>query len=901
MTTKKIAVPDTDGNSLDRYILSEPQIKRNIESFIRELHGEERTGYINLSMIDHDTGKLWPSVFLPADDEITIAHKCMELEQKYPNRSLYYGVMLYGTDQSREGDNAISVPAVFLDLDTKEGFHKEENLPENRAAAYALLMEIMESVATGDDGGCVMAPTFIIDTGSGYHAYWLFDQPFAIKNEQDRSFIRKVMSEFEAAFKSVVFNKYRYNFDTVCELGRVLRLPNVFNRKYGYRTKYIKEIEQGDRYTIKEIQEVTRRMQMELSKKEIATKQKQEKEKIPFTKETDPEQICNECAFMKHWRDDADKLSEPEWWAGISVLARDDVKDHKEFIHRYSSLYPRYTHAQTEQKIKDTKNGSGPMTCQNIMDDMGRTYCSGCKYMNGKIKSPITLGSIPLERLNASDTLEINQLNDSGNADRIIEEYGKNIMFNHDNGEWFYWNGMHWEHDARKRILELPEKIARKHLAQVELIDPELMGSKEERKELAKKKTALMTFFNKSQNASLMKNALEIVSARKGIGVVTSELDPLAHKHLLPVLNGTINLKTGTIEDHKREHRFTKLVNVTYDPNATCPTWQSFLSRICRDEEGNTDPEELDYLQRAVGYTLSGDMQEQAFFILYGSGGNGKSTFINVIRRLLGPFAKQANTSTFSVQKNKKSAEATPDLAKLYGVRFVVVSEPDEGMELAEGLIKQWTGGEEIAARYLHKNEFEFLPVGKLWLNTNHLPRIKGGDLGIERRIRVLPFTSRIEKSEQNPYLEERLMDELSGILNWAIEGYKKLAKNGLASIDTMPIRGRKFTQEYLIEHDTISNFIMECCELGGRERAYASNAELYERYKEWLCDAYPVASSKFIKMLKNRCERMGYPLKDQRTERERGYNNIKLLPKYRAGEEQQRQYEAKRGLYPVK
>lgn len=900
MTDTKKAAP-TGGHSLDKSIISESQIKREIESFIRELHGEDREGYFNLSMIDHDTGQWSPSKFLPADDEVTIAHKCMELEQQYPNRSLYYGVMLYKTSENREGNNAISVPGVFLDLDTKEGKHKQKRLPENRTAAYALLMEIMQSVATGDDDECIMSPTFIIDTGSGYHAYWLFDEPFTIKNEQDRSFIRKVMKEFEAAFNLIVDKKYDYKFDTVCELGRVLRLPSVFNRKYGCRTKYIKEIEQGDRYTVNEIQEVTRRMQSALSKTEMPQHTKQEQKKVPFIKETDPEQVCNECAFMKHWRDDADKLSEPEWWAGISVLARDDVKDHKEFIHQYSALYPRYTHQQTEQKIKETSARSGPMTCEKIRSDIGGTYCNGCKYMDGKIKSPVTLGAIPIERLHAAEVMDIKQLNDSGNADRIMAEYGENLMYNHDNGEWFYWNGLHWARDTKNRILELPEKMARKHLAQVELMDPELMGSKEDRKELAKKKNTLMTFFNKSLNASTMKNALELVAARYGVAVNTHELDPVVHTHLLPVVNGTINLKTGSLEEHRREHRFTKLVNVTYDPAAKCETWLKFLARICRDGEGNTDPEELDYLQRAIGYTLSGDMHEQAFFILYGSGGNGKSTFINVIRHLLGPFAKQANTSTFSVQKNKKSAEATPDLAKLYGVRFVVVSEPDEGMELAEGLIKQWTGGEEIAARYLHKNEFEFFPVGKLWLNTNHLPRIKGGDLGIERRIRVLPFTSRIEKDEQDPYLEARLMEELPGILNWAIEGYKQLAKNGLSN---MPKRAQELTQTYLSDHDTISKFIMECCELGGRERIYASNNDLYERYKEWLHDAYPVAPTKFFRTLTNRCERMGYPLKDHRTNQSRGYYNIRLLPvppKYEAAGELQRQYETKRGLYPVK
>lgn len=896
MTETKKAT-NNGGLTLDKSIIAEPQSKRDIEAFIRELHGEDRKGYFNLSMLNHKTGKWKGEEFLPADDEITIAHRCLELQRIHPDTSLYYGVMLYDSE-SRKGNNAVSVPGVFLDLDTKNGNHAEENIPLDPKAAYDVLMEIMDSIEFK------AAPTCVINTGGGIHAYWLFDEPFIIKNEQDRILIRDTMRNFEAAFQSLYLAKYGYKADTVCELGRVLRLPGTINRKYGCLNQYIKRIEDGDRFTLSDIKSVTGYMEAAIPKKEILQKTKQESRKVPFTTGTDPEQICNECAFMRHWRDDAgngsgnNKIKEQEWYYGISILARDDVKNHKEFIHHYSALYPGYNVQETEDKIRHAKVASGPMTCERINQETQGMYCGGCKYKDGKIKSPVTLGSIPPERLHADETIDIKQLNDSGNADRIMAVYGDRLMYNHDNGEWFYWNELHWERDTKNRILELPEMVARNHLAQVELMDPELMGSKEERKELSKKKNALMTFFNKSQNASMMKNALELVAARHGVAVNTHELDPVAHTNLLPVRNGTINLKTGKIEEHQRGHRFTKLVNVTYDPAATCETWLNFLSRICRDNEGNTDPEELDYLQRAVGYTLSGDMHEQAFFILYGSGGNGKSTFINIIRHLLGPFAKQANTSTFSIQKNKKSAEATPDLAKLYGVRFVVVSEPDEGMELAEGLIKQWTGGEEIAARYLHKNEFEFFPVGKLWLNTNHLPRIKGGDLGIERRIRVLPFTSRIEKDEQDPYLESRLMEELPGILNWAIEGYRKLAKQGLA---TMPKRAQQLTQEYLSEHDTISNFILECCELGDRDRAYASNAALYERYKEWLCDSYPVASSKFIKMLKNRCERMGYPLKDHRTERERGYHNIKLSLKWGAAAEQQRQQEAKRVIYPVR
>ena len=211
------------------------------------------------------------------------------------------------------------------------------------------------------------------------------------------------------------------------------------------------------------------------------------------------------------------------------------------------------------------------------------------------------------------------------------------------------------------------------------------------------------------------------------------------------------------------KEKYITMCRVNYEKDATCEHWKKFLHRILQGNEAL-----IRFFQKAVGWALTGDMSEQVMFILYGSGANGKSTFINTVMEILGEYAMSTQTETFM---RKNGNNLSNDIARLRGARFVTTVEAEEGRRLSEPLIKQVTGQDVMTARFLYGEYFDFLPTFKIFMATNHKPVIRGTDVGIWRRIKLIPFTETIPYEERNPDLMKILLREKAGILNWMIEG----------------------------------------------------------------------------------------------------------------------------------
>jgi len=237
------------------------------------------------------------------------------------------------------------------------------------------------------------------------------------------------------------------------------------------------------------------------------------------------------------------------------------------------------------------------------------------------------------------------------------------------------------------------------------------------------------------------------------------------------------------------------------------------------------DGELIRFVQKALGYSLTGSTQEQCLFMLYGAGANGKSTLIQTTSTLLGDYSRQTPTETLLVQRGDGVRN---DLARLQGARFVSAVEVEGGRRLAEVLVKPLTGGDTITARFLYGEHFEFQPMFKLWLAVNHKPGVQGTDHAIWRRIHLLPFTVTIPVGEQDKRLAEKLQGELPGILRWAVEGCLAWQREGLEP----PAEVKRATGDYRAEMDVIAAFIQDCCVLGD-EREVSSKA-LYEEYTGW-------------------------------------------------------------------
>jgi putative DNA primase/helicase len=399
------------------------------------------------------------------------------------------------------------------------------------------------------------------------------------------------------------------------------------------------------------------------------------------------------------------------------------------------------------------------------------------------------------------------QFTDSTNASRLIREHGRDIRYNPAWKKWLVWDGSHWKVDEGGAL------IHEKNLETVRNFYEGLSKTNDYRERIEIEKFAMI-----SESVRRREAAVKAAAWVKGMNISSDQLD--ANRWLLNVRNGTINVLTGDFSEHIQEDMITKIANVDYDPQADCPLWKQFIREIM-DYKSDV----IHFLQTAAGWAITGDTSEQTMFILFGSGANGKTTFLNTILSILGDYGTATPTETFM---RKTGDQITNDIARLRGTRFVTTTEAEQGRRLSEPLIKKITGNDQMTARFLYGEFFNFVPTFKIFMATNHKPVIKGTDYGIWRRIKLIPFTTQIPEERQDRRLEEKLRAEASGILNWLLEGTERWQREGLAA----PAAILNATDEYRGEMDVIGNFLKECCDV--QEGATIRIRELYKAYSEW-------------------------------------------------------------------
>lgn len=346
-------------------------------------------------------------------------------------------------------------------------------------------------------------------------------------------------------------------------------------------------------------------------------------------------------------------------------------------------------------------------------------------------------------------------------------------------------------------------------------------------------------FARRSEAASRLHSLLSLAETQPELVAAADDFDN--DPWLFNTRSGMIDLQNDRVFPCDPQRLVTKVAPVTYDSTALCPLWNAFLARVLG---GRADL--IRYLQKAVGYSLTGETGEQCLFLLYGQGANGKSTFLSTIMGMLHSYARQLPMDSLLV---KQTHQIPNDIAALRGVRFVSAVEADDGARMAESLIKQMTGQDKIAARFLHGEWFEFAPHFKLWLATNHKPVIRGCDEAIWRRVRLIPFTVTIPAAERDHHLAEHLQGEWPGILNWAVEGCRLWREEGL----TPPPDVVAATDEYRGEMDILGDFVAQRCVLN--PLASTVVADSYRAYEAWCIDTAerPVTKRTFVSRMRER------------------------------------------------
>ena len=386
---------------------------------------------------------------------------------------------------------------------------------------------------------------------------------------------------------------------------------------------------------------------------------------------------------------------------------------------------------------------------------------------------------------------------DIANARRFVEQHGDEVHWTPERG-WYSWNGIRWEPDALN-------DVTARALETAQSIFDEIRG--------ADSKDEVFRWAKRSQSGRAVRDMLF-----RGVAVHADVFD--ASPWLLNCANGVVDLRTGSLQPHRPRLMLSRLTDVDYDPDAPADLWLAFLERIT---DGDTDL--IHFLQRAVGYSLTGSIREQCLFFCYGHGANGKSVFLEPVQAMLGDYALTTRTETITARRD---AGIPNDVARLAGARLVAINETAENQKLHEPLIKDMTGGDTMTARFLRREFFDFKPEFKLWLRGNHKPEIHGTDEGIWRRMRLIPFVVTIPAAERDPDLATRLLDELPGILAWAVRGCLEWHKSGLVVPDVVTDAVR----EYRSEMDVIGQFIEDRCIV--REHAQVTAKALYAAYRHW-------------------------------------------------------------------
>jgi putative DNA primase/helicase len=417
------------------------------------------------------------------------------------------------------------------------------------------------------------------------------------------------------------------------------------------------------------------------------------------------------------------------------------------------------------------------------------------------------------------------RFNDIANAKRFLADIGSDLLYCKQAEKWMLWDGTRWATDNSDFVFQYAEAFAEK------LYDG-----------VTDQKSARYKNAERANNRAGFEAFQKLAQRSKSVEIATFDAIEKSG-HLLNCRNGTLDLSSGELRPHSREDRITRVVGCDYDPEPKTTVWREFIASIMPDAEIR------DFLQRCVGYSIAAPVAERAFFLLHGTGANGKSIFINTLNGLLGEYASSADSASFMATRFPSGSQPTPDLARLKGKRFIVVPETQENERLNSTLIKSLSAGDSIVARFLFADVFEFPFHGKLWIATNHKPTITDHSPGFWDRLKLIPFTQRFEAANQLPtdHLMRLLRNAATEVLAWCVEGYREYQKGRLG----VPESIQREIDAYKYEQDSIAQFLDErCCTW---EQANARRPDVYH-----IASEYRVSNTDLYKAYEKFCKENG-------------------------------------------
>lgn len=437
-------------------------------------------------------------------------------------------------------------------------------------------------------------------------------------------------------------------------------------------------------------------------------------------------------------------------------------------------------------------------------------------------------------------------LTEHGYSLRFVKLFGASVRYNATQNAWMRWDEKRWDADAKGDALQKMTQTA-KFMQDQEAASMDVLSAVSG-DYYAMKAKEIREAGLKLEKHGTAQSALKYAQTHPTIATKEGEYD--TQPKVFNCASGIVDLATGTVKPHDPAELHSQFSPVELAPEgAPCPRWMHFLAQItCGDADL------VQYLQTLTGYFLSGETNRQEFYVFHGSGSNGKSTFIETIAKMLGDYAINADRKTFYV---KYQGGGIPnDIAMLRKSRFITCMEGEEGDQIDEGLIKSFTGGDSITARFLHGEFFQFKPVGKVVLVSNYKPIIKSDGYGIWRRVRMIPFLATFDESQKDPELPAKLAAELPAILRWAVEGAKRWMREGIKE----PQCVLDAIKSYKEELDYVQQFMDDRCDIGDAHSCTA--LELHAAFEQWMKEQGHKFNYGGVKGLKQKMMTKGFECK---------------------------------------
>lgn len=723
---------------------------------------------------------------------------------KCDGRDVYCGIALADrrgepgqrilADPARDRPDGIlagGIVGLVADVDfAGPGHTSSKRYPPDLDAALALV------------GALPLAPTFVIHSGGGLHLWWLLREPWTFDANSERKEAQEILHGWGATVQATAA-RMGFDVDSVHDLARVLRVPGTTNHKdpENLRPVTVLDAASDRRYSHTDFEEFfPEDFDADTSSDSAAAAVEIADLALPDGTEADLEARFDE--ILSH-----DSKLTATWARTRTDLHDKSASGYDLALASRLAVKHGWTAAEVAWAVQHSRRehkGDKPLHASKLRRTVQKAMAAAERSQDEAEAKAAALVS-DATRGAAREFA----WTDLGNAERLIDEHGSELRYCPAWVSWLTWTGQQWRRDEDGAVFRRARDTVRGMYVEAAQIQDD-----DRRKAFGK-------FVAKSESERSLGAMVSMGQWQEGVPVKAEDLD--ADPWKLNCQNGLVDLRTANVLPHDPSALCSKIIPVALAPQAPCPLWLAFLDRIMG---GNADL--IGFLQRAVGYSLTGSTREQCLFILHGGGANGKSVFLATLHEILADYAQTTDFTTFLTRRGEGPRN---DLAALAGARFVTAIEADAGQSLAENVVKVLTGDvDRISARFLHREFFEFTPSFKVWLATNHKPRIRGTDHAIWRRLRLIPFDVTIPEAEQDRDLAEKLKAELPGILAWAVEGCLMYRSEGLG----VPDEVSKATAQYRDEEDVLSGFLGDCCSLSPAVTVTAK--ALRDAYVSW-CD----------------------------------------------------------------